>query len=89
MIKALHDWPYLLSQISEEAEERHKGERSEIETQLIKRKDDYENEIMAFDEVVQQVSKWGDLYGYRLYSPKINEWISIVKEFELRMKELS
>lgn len=65
LIKALHEWPYLLSQVSEEAEERHKAERSEIETQLIKRKDEFENEIMAFDETVQQVAKWGDLYGYR------------------------
>jgi hypothetical protein len=41
--------------LSEEAEERHKSERAEVENQVIKRKDDLEDELVGFEEQIQLV----------------------------------
>ena len=42
LIVNLHEWPYLLSQLLDEAEDRHKKNREDLENQLMERKDQFE-----------------------------------------------
>jgi hypothetical protein len=65
LIKSLHEWPYQLTELVDEAEDRHKNDRNLIEAQLIQRKDVFEKEVAEYHDNIKEMSFWGDLYGYR------------------------
>jgi hypothetical protein len=45
LIHSLHDWPFKLAALVDKAEERHKMDRNRIETMLVLRKEQFEEEI--------------------------------------------
>jgi len=71
LIKELHYWPSKLNMHMDMCDDRHRGERTDIENYVIKRKNTFEKEAVGLDERVSEVCQWGDLYTYRMIIDKI------------------
>jgi hypothetical protein len=73
LVHQLQIWPAKLSYIMEASEERHKVEKANLEINLLKRKDEFERDVLNFEEDVSRVvPKWTELYNYRLYMPRVH-----------------
>ena len=56
------------------SDERHRNERNDIETMVIRKREFFETESSTLEETVKEVGGWGDLYAYRIVIDKINEY---------------
>ncbi len=89
LIANLHDWPWLLSQLSEEADERHQNNRDLLETTLIAKREQFEIDISKLlEDQISLIPQYGDIYAYRQVLPKIQEISSKLEAYQALMLEL-
>ena len=84
----MHTWPYNLNRTLEQAEDRHRVERGQIESRLIKRKEQFDIKVAALEEHLTEVNGFGDLFQYKNVIERIREFHGIISEYSDELERI-
>lgn len=78
LVKQLHEWPDKMNAHMDTCDERHHGERQNIENAVQKRKESFDRNVEQLTESIQEVHQWGDMQTYRLIINKVVDYQALI-----------
>ena len=84
LLAEMHQWPYKLNEILDEADELHFQQKFVIMNQVAAKRKQLENDVKTLDEILKQIHGWGSVSRWQSEHNKLTDMYDQLQVLEER-----